>query len=231
MKTIFERFIQSRNPHFCLDRELTSRELVFYITSHLASITRSLKLFLHFKNPSGMLLGKNVRFFNTAKISWGNFSKLGDNVHLSALGKEGIKLGHNVKIGSNSKLFISTALNNLGKGIQIGNNVCIGDYSYLCGFQGLVIENDCHIGPYFCCVPDAGDTEEAAGTIHTEQLTGKGIYIGNNCRIGSKVTIMDGVSIGDNCIITTGSIVTKSIPANSVYAGTMFKNNNHLKAA
>ena len=46
------------------------------------------------------------------------------------------------------------------------------------------------------------------------------VKIGNNIYIGRNVTILKGVEIGDNCIIGLGSIVTKSIPANSVAVGT-----------
>ncbi|WP_104384588.1 DapH/DapD/GlmU-related protein [Sphingobacterium sp. HMA12] len=45
------------------------------------------------------------------------------------------------------------------------------------------------------------------------------IKIGNNVYIGNYVLIMPGVTIGDNVIIGAGSIVTKSIPADSVAVG------------
>lgn len=45
------------------------------------------------------------------------------------------------------------------------------------------------------------------------------IKIGNNVHIGINTIILPGVTIGDNCIIGVGSIVTKSIPSNSVAAG------------
>lgn len=45
------------------------------------------------------------------------------------------------------------------------------------------------------------------------------VSIGNNVYIGRDVTILKGVSIGDNCIIGLGSIVTKDIPDNSVVCG------------
>lgn len=45
------------------------------------------------------------------------------------------------------------------------------------------------------------------------------IIIGNNVHIGNNSIIMPGVTIGDNCIIGCGAIVTKSIPENSIAVG------------
>jgi acetyltransferase-like isoleucine patch superfamily enzyme len=47
----------------------------------------------------------------------------------------------------------------------------------------------------------------------------KGIMIGNDCWIGAKVTILDGVEIGDHSVVSAGAVVTKSFPAYSVIAG------------
>jgi maltose O-acetyltransferase len=45
------------------------------------------------------------------------------------------------------------------------------------------------------------------------------VKIGDNVWIGHDVTIMKGVTIGENSIIATGSIVTKDVPHNSIAAG------------
>lgn len=45
------------------------------------------------------------------------------------------------------------------------------------------------------------------------------ILIGNNVYIGNNSLIMPGVEIGDNVIIGAGSVVTKSIPSDSIYGG------------
>ena len=45
------------------------------------------------------------------------------------------------------------------------------------------------------------------------------IVVGNNVFIGFNAIVMPGVTIGDNCVIGAGSVVTRSIPANSVVAG------------
>ena len=45
------------------------------------------------------------------------------------------------------------------------------------------------------------------------------IVIGNNVWIGTNVTVLKGVKIGDGCIIAAGSLVTKDVPANCLAAG------------
>lgn len=47
----------------------------------------------------------------------------------------------------------------------------------------------------------------------------KPVHVGNNCWICANVTILPGVTIGDNCVIGAGSVVTRSIPADSFAAG------------
>ena len=45
------------------------------------------------------------------------------------------------------------------------------------------------------------------------------VKIGDNVWLGRNVTICKGVTIGDNCIIGIGSVVTKDIPNNSIAVG------------
>lgn len=48
---------------------------------------------------------------------------------------------------------------------------------------------------------------------------GKPIVIGDDCWIASNVVICGGVTIGNNCVIGAGSVVTRDIPSNSLAAG------------
>ena len=47
----------------------------------------------------------------------------------------------------------------------------------------------------------------------------KPIKVGNNVWIGGNVTVLPGVSIGDNVVIGAGSVVTKDIPSNVIAIG------------
>lgn len=219
MKTIIEKIIRLRNPKFKFDSDLNGTALTIFIWVQVCGLIRGLKLIAYFKKPKMAILGKRVSFFNTPKIQFGKFLKLGNDVYLSALGKTGIIIGDNVGIGSFSRVIVSTSFNDLGKYIKIGNNVGIGEFAYLGGAGGLEIGDECIVGQYFSCHPENHVASDTIVSIRHQGVTRNGIKIGKNCWIGSKVTILDGVEIGDGCIIAAGAVVNKSFPENSIIGG------------
>lgn len=230
MKNIIQKIIQFRNPHFKFDEALNSRALFQFIWIQVWSIIRGLKVLIFLKNPKGMLLGKGVTFFNISKIQYGKFLRLGNQVYVSALSKNGIQFGDNVSIGAFSRVIVSTSLNEIGDTISIGNNVGIGEFAYLGGAGSLEIGDECIVGQYFSCHPENHNYQNTTISIRHQGVTRKGIKIGKNCWIGSKVTILDGVTIGNGSIIAAGSVVNKSFPENSIIGGIpakLLKNRTH----
>ena len=219
MKNIIEIIVKRRNPNFKFDQNLTNFALFQFIWIQINSLRRGLKLLFFLKNPKGALIGKRVSFFNLPAIRYGKFLKLGNNVHISALSKNGIKFGNNVGIGDFSRVIVSTSLNDIGSHITIGNNVGIGEFAYLGGAGGLEIGDECIIGQYLSCHPENHIYNDINLSIRHQGITRKGIKIGRNCWIGSKVTILDGVEIGEGSIIAAGAVVNKSFPANSIIGG------------
>lgn len=219
MKNAIEKLIQLRNPDFRFDPDLQLRTLYALVWSQGWALLRGFKWFIYLKNPKASMLGKRVRFFNPAGISFGRFMKLGNDTYISALGKTGVRIGNNVGIGDFSRLIVSTSFNQLGNHICIGHRVGIGEFAYLGGAGGLDIGDDCIIGQYFSCHPENHLHSNPDMPIRLQGVSRKGIKIGRNCWIGSKVTVLDGVEIGDGCIIAAGAVVNRSFPPNSVIGG------------
>lgn len=219
MKKLIEKIIKTRNPHFAFDEDLNAFALVQFVCIQFCSLIRGLKVIFFLKNPKGMLLGKNVIFFNPPKVTYGKFLRLGNQVYVSALSKNGIQFGDNVSIGAFGRVIVSTSLDNIGDKIKIGNNVGIGEFAYLGGAGGLEIGDECIIGQYLSCHPENHIYSDLNISIRYQGVTRKGIKIGNNCWVGAKVTVLDGVIVGNGCIIAAGSVVTKSFPDNSIIGG------------
>ena len=62
-----------------------------------------------------------------------------------------------------------------------------------------------------------------------EVVKSKEIAIENDVWIGMKSIILKGVTIGEKSIVAAGSVVTKSVPANTIVAGNPAKVVKHLK--
>lgn len=219
MKNTIEKLIRWRNPDFRFDPALSSFALMLFVYMQALAWLRGCRVLLFARHPYMMLRGKGCSLLNIPQIRWGKFVKLGDDVQLSAFGKGHIKLGSRVSIGSYSRLVITSTLDALGSHIHIGERVGIGEFAYLGGAGGLDIGDHCIIGQYFSCHPENHVCHDPHSLIRLQGVTRKGIKIERNCWIGSKVTILDGVHIGEGSVIAAGAVVNKSFPANSVIGG------------
>ncbi len=102
-----------------------------------------------------------------------------------------------------------------GKNTTVGFNVFINEG---CCFQdqgGIDIGDNCLIGQQ---VVIATLNHDLAPERRGDMLP-KPVKIGKNVWIGAHVTILPGVTVGDNAVIAAGAVVTKNVPANAVAAG------------
>lgn len=111
------------------------------------------------------------------------------------------------------------------RGTKIGERCYIGANATLGrgGSDPIVIGDDCIITG--CTILG----HDASPALFLEELQGTGIFdrksykretrIGNRVFIGVNAVVLAGVTIGDNCIVGAGAVVTKDIPAGSVVAG------------
>ncbi len=104
-----------------------------------------------------------------------------------------------------------------GCNIHIGNNFFANFNLTILDEAPVTIGDNVFIGPnvsiYTACHPIEANVRNT-GVEWAEPVT-----IGNSVWIGGSATILPGVTIGDNCVIGAGSVVTKDVPANTVVGG------------
>ncbi len=151
---------------------------------------------------------------------------------------DNLRLGENVFVGDRVVIYKDTG----GGKIEIGNRTHIyGDTYIQTGFGGnILIGNDTHIQPrcqfsaYMSTItigcrvqiaPNCAFYPYDHGTAMDRPVaeqalkTKGGIKIDDDVWLGFGVIVLDGVEIGKGAVIGAGSVVTHSIPENTIAAG------------
>jgi len=137
--------------------------------------------------------------------------KLGKNTQIFAfVNLYGCEIGDDVKIGT----FVE-----IQKGVKIGNRCKVSSHTFIC--EGVTLEDEVFVGHSVLFTNDrfpratsnSGQLQTETDWICIPTLVKRG------ASIGSGATLLCGITVGENALIGAGSVVTKSVPANSVVAG------------
>jgi acetyltransferase-like isoleucine patch superfamily enzyme len=122
----------------------------------------------------------------------------------------GCEIGDGTKIGT----FVE-----IQKGAKIGRNCKISSHTFIC--QGVTIEDDVFVGHNVTFINDRFPrATRRDGTLQTdEDWECIPTLIKRGSAIGSSVTLLCGVTVGEDAIVGAGSVVTKDVPPNAVVAG------------
>lgn len=98
--------------------------------------------------------------------------------------------------------------------LEIGDYSWIGEGVWLDSLEKIKIGNHCCLsqGVYFC-------TGNHDWTDPTFGLIVKPITVEDGAWVGARVTVLPGVTIGSHSILAAGSVVSKNINPNTIYAG------------
>lgn len=105
-----------------------------------------------------------------------------------------------------------------------GCNIHVGDNFYanydvvMLDVCEIRIGKNCMIAPRVC-IYTATHPLDPCERNETGLEYGKPVAIGDNVWIGGSAVVNPGVTIGDNAVVASGSVVTKSVPANAVVGG------------
>lgn len=214
IKDIFQKLLNKSGKNYQIDPKIPQSLIVSVLIRRFCMLTRGF-----FKTGKKVFFGPNVILYNRKNIQFGKNVTIDKNCILDGYSEEKITFGDGVKIGAYSSLSSTSHMSKYGKGLKMGNNSAVGQFTEFGASGGIEIGNDVIMGSYVSFHSENHNFDDPSKLIREQGVTSKSIKIGNNIWVGAKVTFLDGCQVGDNSVVAAGAVVNGVYPPNSVIGG------------
>jgi acetyltransferase-like isoleucine patch superfamily enzyme len=165
-------------------------------------------------------IGPQVQVYHPEYLRIGDDVTILDYGYLHCLASRGVRIGSHSAIDRNLWLHCGGTPDDFSHGFfAMGDHSYIGCNAVMGAGGGIRIGNSVLIGQ---CVNVHAENHvfvDPNRLIREQGVTYQGVTIEDDVWIGSKATILDGVTIGRGAVIGAGAVVTRSIPAYSIAVG------------
>jgi acetyltransferase-like isoleucine patch superfamily enzyme len=155
------------------------------------------------------------RFLTRAGRRWrtDGFLFLGRGLELLIARGAEIRFGRFVWIGDGTKIRCHEGV------VEIGDKTVMGQECTISAYQHVRIGEQCVIADRAMFIDFDHGVVEVERPIRLQGIYKRDVIVGSNVWIGYGACVLRGVSVGDNAVIGTNSVVTRDVPANAVVAG------------
>lgn len=214
LRSLIQNKLNKSGKNYTIDARVPNSLLFRTFCKRVFMLVRGI-LFLRKK----VFLGSSCSILNKKNFQFGKNVTIEKHTELDGYASKKITLGDNVKIGAYSKLLATSHLATFGKGLTMGNNSAVGDFTHFGATGGIEIGNDVIMGSYISFHAENHNFSDTSKLIREQGVSSKGIKIGNNVWVGAKVTFLDGAKVGDNSVVAAGAVVNAEFPNNVIIGG------------
>jgi acetyltransferase-like isoleucine patch superfamily enzyme len=137
----------------------------------------------------------------------------GKGLELQIARRGEIRFGRFVWIGDGTKIRCHEGE------VEIGRKTVMGQECTISAYQRVRIGEQCVIADRAMFIDFDHGVVEVERPIRQQGIYKRDVVVGSNVWIGYGACILRGVSVGDNAIVGTNSVVTRDVPANAVVGG------------
>lgn len=220
MKKLISKIISKiKKEEYKIDDAIKTSDIISIIYNRGTQVIRGLLYKFRIKSNGITFIGEKVKILSGNKIRAGKGLILEDGCFINALSKGGIIIGDNVSIGRNTIIECTGVIRELGESLIIEDNVGIAANTFISMRGSIKISKNTIMGPGVSIHAENHNFTNIDIPVRKQGVTRQGIEIGEDCWIGAKTVILDGVKIGKSVIIAAGSVVNKDINDYEIVGG------------
>lgn len=168
-----------------------------------------------FKNcGKGTVFGKGMMIRVAPRITIGSRVIFDDYSAMDVRGEGSIEIEDHVTIARFTSIMARGGKVSIGRGVNISSYCRLATQTRLQIGESTLIAAYCYIGP-----GNHQHGDDGQPLISSKMDLKGGVKIGKHCWLGTKVTVVDGVTVGDGAIIGAHSLVKDDVPPYTVVAG------------
>jgi acetyltransferase-like isoleucine patch superfamily enzyme len=103
--------------------------------------------------------------------------------------------------------------------VRIGAKTVLGQECTISAFQRVSIGRECILADRVMLIDFDHGVVEVERPIRLQGIYKRDVRVGHNVWIGYGACLLRGVTVGDNAVIGTSSVVTKDVPDNAIVGG------------
>jgi acetyltransferase-like isoleucine patch superfamily enzyme len=134
-------------------------------------------------------------------------------VHLEIGRHATLRIGRWAWIGDGSKIRIHEGE------VSIGAKTVMGQECTISAYQHVEIGRECIVADRVMLIDFDHGVVEVERPIRLQGIYKRDVHVGHNVWIGYGACILRGVTVGENSIVGTSTVVTRDVPANAVVGG------------
>jgi acetyltransferase-like isoleucine patch superfamily enzyme len=178
--------------------------------------------FLRFARRNGMLNWQYARLMARwvwLKLRWRGRLKTDGLCFVAPdvtfeIGKDAVlRLGRWCWIGHGTKIRVHEGE------VEIGAKTVMGQECTISAFQHVSIGRECIVADRVMLIDFDHGVVETERPVRVQGIYKRDVHVGHNVWIGYGACFLRGVTVGDNAIVGSISVVSKDVPANAVVGG------------
>ncbi len=140
--------------------------------------------------------------------------------YLHCLSERGVCIGHHTSFGPNLWLHCGGTPQDCAHGFfEIGEHSFVGTNAVLGAGGGIQIGNNVLIGQSVNIHAESHVFDDCTRPIREQGVIYRTVVIEDDVWVGSKATILGGVTVGHGAVIGAGAVVTRSVPPLAIVVG------------